>query len=215
MKISYLGHSCFVITTKSGIKIVTDPYQGVGYSMPQNVSADIVTVSHGHFDHNYVDGVFHKIVLRKVDRYEQEGVAIYGISSYHDEVKGAKRGENIIFKMQIDGLTLCHMGDIGEPCSPELLQKIGKVDVLLIPIGGTYTVDYRGALEYIREIAPKAVIPMHYRPADGSLDVAPIEGFLSLVQGEITEVQSGVLTLDCGEEGIFYMQRVKQYDGYQ
>ncbi len=209
MKIRYLGHSCFELTTKNGIKIVTDPYQGVGYAMPQDLCADIVTVSHGHFDHNYTAGVRHKVALTSAARYEERGVAIYGVPSYHDEVKGEKRGGNILFKMEADGLTLCHMGDVGEPCTNELVKKIGGVDILLIPVGGTYTVDAAGATEYIRRIQPKAIIPMHYLPEDGSLHIAPIEVFLRLWGGKITTVADGVIDLDEGAQGVYYMQRVK------
>ncbi len=212
MKIRYLGHSCFEITAKNGKTIVTDPYQGVGYSMPQDLRADIVTVSHSHFDHNYLAGVRYKTALTTAEGYEEKGIVVYGIPSYHDEVKGAKRGENILFKLEIDGVTLCHMGDIGEPCSSALVQKIGKVDVLLIPVGGKYTVDAQGALDYIREIAPKAVIPMHYRPKDGSLDIAEIDGFLSLCKEKIREVPTGVIELERDAEGIIYMQRVQSDD---
>ncbi len=209
MKIRYLGHSCFEITARSGAKIITDPYQGVGYELPKNLTADIVTVSHGHFDHAYTAGVQAKRVLSTLAPYEEKGVKIYGIPSYHDEVQGAKRGENILFKMEIDGLTLCHMGDIGEEATPALIEKIGKVDALLIPVGGTYTIDGEGAMRYAEKLQPKILLPMHYRPTDGSLDIANMEPFLALCKKEVKEILNGELEITTDTQGIFYMHRVK------
>ncbi len=207
MKIRYLGHSCFEITCNSGKKIITDPYRGVGYELPQGLCADIVTVSHGHFDHAYTQGVHARQIVDSSAGYADEGVTITGIDSYHDGKQGVLRGNNIIFKINADGVTLCHMGDIGEEYSSALMKKIGEVDILLLPVGGTYTVDAQGAKRYVDGIQPKAVIPMHYRPKDGSLDIADCASFLKLFDGECV--------LRCGNEveitdfthGILYMER--------
>ncbi len=209
MKIRYLGHSCFAITAKNGVRIITDPYQGVGYELPKNLTADIVTVSHGHFDHAYTAGVQANRVLSTTLPYEEKGVKICGIPSYHDEVKGKKRGENILFKMEIDGLTLCHMGDIGEEVTPTLIEKIGKVDVLVIPVGGTYTIDGEGAMRYAAALQPKVLLPMHYRPADGSLDIADMKPFLALCKEKVEEILNGEMEITRDTQGIFYMHRVK------
>ncbi len=209
MKIRYLGHSCFEITAKNGMKIITDPYQGVGYELPKNLTADIVTVSHGHFDHAYTAGVQAKRVLSTAACYEESGIKIYGVPSYHDEVRGAKRGENILFKMEIDGLTLCHMGDIGEEPSPALIEQIGRVDVLFIPVGGTYTIDHAGAMRYVEALQPKALVPMHYRPKDGGLDIAGMEPFLALCKDGVEELLEGELEIEKDRQGIFYMHRVR------
>ncbi len=208
MKIRYLGHSCFEITTDKGIKIITDPYAKVGYELPKGLAADIVTVSHGHFDHCFTAGVAYNRLMNTADCFEERGVEICGISSYHDEVAGAKRGKNILFKIKADGLTLCHMGDIGEKVAPALIEKIGEVDILMLPVGGTYTVDSLGAKKYVDEISPRAVLPMHYRPADGSLDIAEIQPFLSLFDS-VCEVKDGVLEVDKNTRGVFYMHRIK------
>ena len=181
MKIEYLGHSCFKITAKDGTSVLTDPYTRVGYELPQNISADIVTVSHSHFDHNYIRAVVGKPkMITTTDRQSLNGIQIEGISSWHDERGGALRGANILFKMDIDGLCICHLGDLGEPCSPSIIKAIGKVDILLIPVGGTYTIDAITAKRFVDEIAPKMVIPMHYRPNDGTLDITDEKQFLSL-----------------------------------
>lgn len=209
MKIRYLGHSSFEITSKSGTVVITDPYQGVGYSMPQGLRADIVTLSHNHYDHNYIEGVSAKKILSDVTDFVGDGVEIHGIDTYHDGEKGALRGKNTIYKITVDGIILCHMGDIGEECSVQLAEKIGKVDLLFIPVGGRYTVDAVGAKKYIDAIAPRTVIPMHYRPADGTLDIAGIQPFFALCVGEkITFAQNGVVQFEESPKGILYMERV-------
>ncbi len=210
MRIRYFGHSCFEITAKTGIKIITDPYQGVGYEMPQGLCADIVTCSHGHFDHNFVEGVKAETVVNAIGEFSIDGMKICGIASYHDEKKGALRGKNIIYKFIVDGLTVCHMGDIGEPCSVEMVNKIGKIDLLLLPVGGTYTVDAVGALEYVNALMPKAVIPMHYKPKDGSLDITDAKPFLEVMSSsKIQTVLGGVVEIDENAQGVVYMERVK------
>lgn len=180
MKIEYFGHSCFRLVSNNGTSVVTDPYTKVGYELPQGLSADVVTVSHHHFDHDYVKGV-HGIeeLVSTEDGHVFEDVAISGFVCNHDDKGGAIRGKNIVYFIDMDGLRICHFGDLGEPCSKELLAKIGKVDVLLIPIGGTYTIDAVQAKEYIEEIQPKIVIPMHYKPIDGALDITDEKTFLS------------------------------------
>lgn len=136
MKIRYLGHSCFVLTESTGTTIVTDPYGDIGYSMP-SVKADAVTVSHGHYDHNNVGAVSgNPVVFDEEGTYEIGGVDITAIKSYHDDENGAKRGENLIFKFRMDGLEVCHLGDLGEECSSALIETLLPVHVLLIPVGG-------------------------------------------------------------------------------
>jgi L-ascorbate metabolism protein UlaG (beta-lactamase superfamily) len=114
----------------------------------------------------------------------KKGVNISGVESYHDEDKGAKRGENIIFKFEMDGIKFCHLGDLGEPLSAQQVQDIGDVDVLFCPVGGTFTVDAEGAWKVINEIKPKVIIPMHYRVGGLSLSIAPLDGFLAQVKGQ-------------------------------
>lgn len=179
MRIKYLGHSCFQIET-SGIKIITDPYTKVGYELEKGLTADVVTLSHQHFDHNYVAAIQSDFVcLKDATKREISGVTFEGIKTFHDPEQGRLRGENILFKIQAENITLCHFGDLGEACREELLKKIGKVDVLLLPIGGTYTIDAAQAVEYVKRLNPAIVIPMHYRPKDGALDIADEQAFLS------------------------------------
>ena len=210
MRITYLGHSCFLLTSEDGTRVLTDPYTKVGYELPKGLSTDILMVSHGHFDHNFTQGVSFRYLLNEVKAYTVEGIEVKGISSFHDPEKGALRGKNILYKMQIDGLSVCHMGDIGEECSENLIKELGEVDVLFIPVGGTYTIDALGAKKYIDCLQPKVVIPMHYKPEDGALDIAPIHTFLSLYSPrDIQFVQDGVLEIDKQTQGIFYLERAK------
>ena len=210
MNICYWGHSCFKITSAQGTSIVTDPYTGIGYELPSGLSADAVTISHAHFDHNFIQAVQMDRVISTIGAHLVADIQILGIPSWHDEKRGALRGSNIIYKYNVDGITICHLGDLGEDISAELVERIGMVDVLLLPVGGTYTVDALGAKKYIDCLQPKVVIPMHYKPEDGALDIAPIHTFLSLYSPrDIQFVQDGVLEIDKQTQGIFYLERAK------
>ncbi len=194
MKIKYLGHSSFLITESTGTSVVTDPYdESVGYRMPQ-VSADAVTVSHHHYDHDAVSNVKgHPVVLDSETAYVlKDGVEISSIMSFHDDCRGRKRGENIIFKFRMDGLDICHLGDLGEDCSADLIEMILPVNVLLIPVGGNYTIDAAMAKEYVDRIMPDIVIPMHYRAKGCKLDIDKVDAFLDKFDGEpVAVVEAG------------------------
>ena len=182
MKISYLGHSCFCIEANNGIKLITDPYTRVGYELPKGLTADIVLVSHGHFDHAYVDAIGgNPIVITDVGDFTVKGIHGKGIHTWHDPKQGALRGKNVIFQFTVDGITFCHFGDLGEAYRPEIAKQINDADVWLIPVGGTYTIDAVQAKQYVDKATPKVVIPMHYRPEDGGLDIAKIDDFLNRV----------------------------------
>ena len=183
MKIEYLGHSCFLMTTQLGTKLLTDPYTGIGYELPEQ-EADIVTCSHSHFDHAYLAAVRGKPqVFSAPGQYSCKDFQLEGFASFHDDVKGAKRGKNTIFVYQADGLRVCHMGDIGEVPSRELAEKLGKIDVLMLPVGGTYTIDAAGALETIRRISPQTAVAMHFRCQDCTLDIDTADKLISLSGG--------------------------------
>ena len=178
MEIVYCGHSCFLLKTEAGTRIVTDPYTGVGYEMTP-VAADYVTCSHFHFDHGYTEGVRGaREVIAGAGEFVRGDVKIEGFAAFHDDVGGKKRGADTVYVSEADGLRVCHMGDIGEPCTPALAEKLGKIDVLLVPVGGTYTVDAKGALEYIGAIAPQVAVPMHYRSRGCTLDIDPVDVFV-------------------------------------
>lgn len=179
MKIRWHGHACFEIS--DGKTIVTDPHDGKSIGIaPPVVKADIVLVSHNHFDHNctrIVKGENIKVVSSPGNKKIGEA-QITGIPSYHDEVKGAKRGENIIFKFVLDNITFCHLGDLGHVPDDEIIEKIGVVDVLFVPVGGTFTINGEKAYSVVQKIRPKIAVPMHYRVGGLSLSIQGSEGFL-------------------------------------
>ncbi len=171
MEIAYLGHSCFRIKGKKNI-IITDPYKdNVGFKMPR-ASADIVTISHHHQDHNNIDVIKgttkrkEPFVIDGPGEYEVNGVSIFGIASFHDDSGGSKRGENTIYLINLDGLRLAHLGDLGHKLSEEQLEELNGVDILFIPVGGTYTIDDNQAIEVIGQIEPRIIVPMHYKTPD-------------------------------------------------
>ncbi len=167
MKVKWLGHAAFLITSDEGKKIITDPYKpgvyGLEYGKIKD-SADIVTVSHDHDDHNYVAGVpGSPRVVRGAGSHKVNGIEFLGIACHHDESGGKERGANTIFCFTVDGVKLCHLGDLGHLLSKEQAAAIGTVDVLLIPVGGAFTIDAAGADGVIDQIKPRMVIPMHFK----------------------------------------------------
>ncbi len=199
MKIKWLGHSSFLLTESTGITVLTDPFDpkmvGYGFTAPP---VDIVTVSHGHADHNYLEGVkSRKQVYDAPGKFEYEGrVHITGVQCFHDDGEGKIRGENIIYKIGMDGVNICHMGDIGEPCSPELVERLLPVDVLMIPVGGNYTVDAELAKEYVDRLMPQIVIPMHYKRKHCELDIDKVDPFVRMFDDEYVEDDVAELELD-------------------
>lgn len=202
MKIQYLGHSCFRLTESTGTTIITDPYRGIGYELPKGLTADAVTISHGHADHNNSGAIGGSPrIIDKEGFYELPGVEITGIKSYHDNRGGRLRGENIIYKFAMDGLEICHLGDLGEECSSELLEMLLPVNILLIPVGGNYTIDAVQAKEYVDRMMPEIVIPMHYKTRSLTLDIDRADAFLDLFDGEETEI-SGKDTLEFSRDDL-------------
>lgn len=179
MKITWFGHSCFLIEDSKGRKILTDPFDdSIGYKVYEG-SADVVTISHHHFDHDHIDTVKdNPQVIDKCGLFYAADIPISGIASYHDKVQGAKRGENIIYIYKIDGFTLCHLGDLGHELSDDTLEKIGRVDVLFVPVGGNYTLDGDTAAKVCKKINSHIVIPMHYKTSYLSFPLGGVEKFL-------------------------------------
>jgi L-ascorbate metabolism protein UlaG (beta-lactamase superfamily) len=166
MKVKWVGHACFLLTSEAGLRILTDPYTpgafGLGYHPPAE-TADIVTVSHEHPDHNNTAAVKGKPeVVRGAGVHKVKGVEIKGVSTSHDEASGSQRGPNTVFCFTLDGVRVCHLGDLGHDLAAGLLAEIGPVDVLLIPVGGNFTIDANVASRVADRIAPKVVIPMHF-----------------------------------------------------
>ncbi len=175
MKIEYLGHSSFAITS-AGAKIVTDPFDSnmVGLPFPK-VLADIVTVSHEHEDHNAIKAVGGKpVVFRLPGEYERKGVRVYGYDSFHDDAKGRERGKNTMFKFVIDGIVVLHCGDLGHLPDDTLLEHIKDTDIMMVPVGGHFTIGPKEAKELVSLVAPGIVLPMHYRDEGMTETFAPL-----------------------------------------
>jgi L-ascorbate metabolism protein UlaG (beta-lactamase superfamily) len=167
MKVKWLGHACFLLTSESGLRIITDPYTsgvyGLDYAPPAE-TADIVTVSHDHADHNNVAAVKgNPQVVQGVGSHEAKGIKFKGIAAAHDPSSGKERGANTIFCFTLDGINVCHLGDLGHDLSDQTATEIGPVDVLLIPVGGNFTIDATVAGNVCQKRAPKVVIPMHFK----------------------------------------------------
>jgi L-ascorbate metabolism protein UlaG (beta-lactamase superfamily) len=181
MKIKWLGHASFLITSDSGVRVITDPYSrggGIEYGQIQE-TADIVTVSHKHQDHNNVGAVKGKpAVVDAPGAKNVRGIEFLGVSCYHDGAKGAQRGPNIIFCFTIDGVRVCHLGDLGHDLDAEKVKEIGAVDVLLVPVGGFYTIDARQATGVCEALKPGVVIPMHVKTAKCDYPITGVEDFL-------------------------------------
>lgn len=162
MEISWLGHSCFLIKGKEKV-IITDPYHpNTDYSLGEP-KADIVTVSHFHPGHSYVAGVGNNPKqIKGPGEYEIGGTFITGIAAFHDNQKGEIRGKNTIYIIEIDGITLCHLGDLGHPLTPQLVEEFGAIDILFLPVGEISTISIDTAVEIVRQLNPHIVIPMHY-----------------------------------------------------
>lgn len=184
MKIKWFGHACFLITSDSGVRIVTDPFdEKVGYTLPK-VEADILTTSHGHSDHGNIGAVGGNYKLfNKPGHYHEKGIDITGIESYHDDVKGAKRGSNIIYCFDLDGMKICHCGDLGHILEEKQIQELGKVDILLVPVGGTFTLDYLGAVAVMNQLKPAITIPMHFKTELLTFNIDGVNRFLTAAGG--------------------------------
>lgn len=184
MKIKYFGQSCFQITDNRGVVIVTDPYDSsLGYDMP-DLNADIVTISHDHFDHNYTAGVRGKFeLINKTGNFYAKDINIRGILTNHDNVGGRKRGNNIVYTFDAGGTKICHLGDLGHLLTDDQLLKIGGVNVLLIPVGGYFTIDAREASKVVDQIKPDIVIPMHYKTPEVDLPIETVDGFIKAMGG--------------------------------
>ena len=182
MIITWQGHSCFKIQDKigpDGVTLLTDPYdKEVGLKVP-NFEADIITVSHDHHDHNNIAALRGTpFIIDCAGEYDRKGILIEGIDSYHDEKKGEERGNNIIYRIEVDDISVAHLGDLGTVLDNTQLEKLVGTDVLLIPVGGKYTLDAKKAVEVISQIEPRIVIPMHYKTEGLKMDLDPIDKFI-------------------------------------
>lgn len=180
MKLTYLAHSTFLIEAEDGARLITDPVdKGSGYDL-HGAKADVVTISHHHFDHDAVEEQItgDPVVIDTVGAFAEKGFVIVGYPSFHDEVQGAKRGPNVLFKIEADGKTVVHLGDLGHDLDDETVKELKNADALLIPVGGTFTIDAKQAAELAAKLEPKYVIPMHYKTEQLTFSIAPLKPFL-------------------------------------
>ncbi len=184
MKIKWYGHAAFLITSDQGVKIITDPYESGAYGGQLSYGqikdqADIVLTSHDHADHNDPKSLpGSPEIVKGSGSKTVKGISIKGLSTYHDPSKGSERGANTIFTFTIDGIKVCHLGDLGHILSEKELVEIGSVDILFIPVGGYFTIDAKEATRVAEQIKPKVLIPMHFKTEKCGFPITPVEDFL-------------------------------------
>lgn len=192
MEINFLGHSCFRIRGKEA-SLVTDPFDPyIGFKLPK-ISADIVTISHDHKDHNNKEAVSgttkrkKPFVISGPGEYEIAGVSIFGVATFHDPSGGSKRGTNTVYVIALDGMRVAHLGDLGHNLTERQLEEVNGADILMIPVGGTYTINAKEAIEVVGQVEPKIIIPMHYRLPGLTIKLAPVEEFLKEIGAEAAQ----------------------------
>jgi L-ascorbate metabolism protein UlaG (beta-lactamase superfamily) len=206
VKIKYLGHSAFLITSDSGVKIITDPYtpnERIKLAAPSE-TADIVTMSHSHGDHSNIMAVKgNPQGIMGYGKWNVKGIEIQGIAAYHDNAEGKRAGGNTIYCFTVDGMKVCHFGDLGHMLSDAQFAEIGKVDVLLTPMGGNYTMDAATATAIMNRLKPAVTIPMHYRNSKVDYPVEGVEAFTqdkkNVVVSESSEIDVQKSKLPKGE----------------
>ncbi len=199
MLMRWLGHSCFYIESSQGTKIVIDPFDAPTGYQPPTVEADLCLCTHQHHDHHAVEVLSGKPeVIDTPGRHEFKEIKIRGLKSYHDRNKGRDRGENVIFFLEVDGVRLAHCGDLGVPMDAMMMADFGRVDALMVPVGGTYTITAKDAWAIVQMVVPKIVIPMHYQTAHSKIELATVDKFLACAGLE--EVPTPVKQLDLPED---------------
>lgn len=200
MKIRYYGHACFAIESEEGLRIVIDPYTPGGFDGamrygPIRDAADIVLTTHQHADHNYVQGVpGNPRVIKGAGTETVDGIAFKGVEMPHDEAGGSKRGKVDVFTFTVDGVTLCHVGDLGKAPTEKEAEPFGNPDVLFLPVGGYFTIDAEEATETMRELDPRITIPMHFKTAKVDFPIAPVDEFLA-GKKNVREVHGSEVTI--------------------
>jgi len=194
MKVKYFGHASFLFTSAAGVRVIADPYtagKDIGYGKVEE-AADVVLVSHDHGDHNDVRFIRGRPpVLKEKGAKEIKGIKFTGVPTFHDDAAGRKRGNNIVFCFEMDGVRVCHLGDLGHQLDGAAVVAIGWVDVLCVPVGGYYTIDAGEATAVCTSLSPKVILPMHYRTAKVQYPIGPVDDFL---KGKM-----GVKRLDASE----------------
>lgn len=191
----FYGQACFKVKGKAA-SVVIDPYDEVFTGLPKlKVDGDIVLISHAHQDHNNAAAIRgtseenpNPFVISGPGEYEKSGVTIVGVSSYHDEKEGADRGKNTIYNVTVDDVNIVHLGDFGQKkLTQDQVEQLNSCDVLMIPVGGVYTIEAKEAPDIIAQLEPKIIIPMHYKLPGLKFDLAEVREFLSAMGKEAAE----------------------------
>lgn len=197
MHITYYGHSCFKLADTQGT-VLMDPFdESVGFALPR-LSADVVTVSHDHADHNAYQAIKgtarrqNPFIIKMAGEYEVQMISVFGVETWHDATEGAERGPNTVYTVYLDGIRVCHLGDLGHELTAKQREAIGDIDVLMVPVGGQYTIDAATAVKVVRTLEPAIVIPMHYQTAQHEPKVfgelSQVDAFLKAFGAETTPV---------------------------
>ena len=208
MRIEWIGHACFRLTAQDGTVAITDPYDAsVGIEMIP-LKADLITMSHEHHDHNETSMIVgNPVIVHGGELASVSGVTARAVNSWHDDAQGEKRGANFIRIFGVDGLKIVHMGDQGCMPDEDVLEAIAGADVMMIPVGGTYTVDAAGAKAIIEAARPRCVIPMHVKTAHCPYPIAKVGDFLALMGAQDAQLVSALeITEDTVPQGVVLMQ---------
>lgn len=189
MILTCIGHAKFLIEMKNGLRLVTDPYDAAcGYPVT-SVPADVVLVSHDHHDHAAVDTVpptprawRRPRVIDQAGEYDlEDGISVTAVKAFHDAERGTKRGSTLLFAIRAEGLNILHLGDLGHLPTPEQCRTLGDADVLMLPVGGYFTIDAEDAKRTAELLHARVVLPMHYRTsANADWPITPVDAFTAL-----------------------------------
>lgn len=183
-KVTWFGHACWLVEGSpvegETLGVVLDPHDGVSIGLKKpEVTAEIVLVSHSHFDHNHPEVVEgYKKVIDKPGSYNVGNFHVKGVPVKHDDKGGSLRGDNTVFVFELDGIKFCHTGDLGHTFTEEQIEKIGEINVLFVPVGGVYTVDAESATIVTEQLKPNIVVPMHYKLPGLTVGIGSLEPFL-------------------------------------
>ncbi|MEX2237851.1 MAG: MBL fold metallo-hydrolase [Dehalococcoidia bacterium] len=177
MELSWFGHSCFRIKAREGVILMDPPLKASGLNIGKQ-AADIVTISHDHPGHANRDAAPGARILDRPGEYEVKSVLVNGIQTFHDSKQGAEWGKNVAFTVEVEGIRICHLGDIGHVPTADELEDLGDIHILLVPVGGTTTVDAAQAAEIVTLLEPKVIVPMHYKVDGHREDLATVDRFL-------------------------------------
>ncbi|MFC2012695.1 MBL fold metallo-hydrolase [Chloroflexota bacterium] len=199
MQIRWLGHASFMITSAAGVRIITDPYQTSETVKYGDIDepADVVTISHEHGDHNHAAAVRgNPEIIRSSAAVS--GIDFKSIATCHDDARGQQRGKNTVFCFEVDGIRVCHLGDLGHFPDDNQVVEMGEVDVLLIPVGGNYTIDAAVAIKLCDRLTPRVVIPMHYKTDKLDYPVSGVDEFLKDKE-DVVRMPAAEVKFEAGE----------------